>query len=267
MRWEEMKSSDAVENADWIGERLHPFKAYDVGSVIPTGFAAYARILHPAAKYGGSHPIEVRWSEVAEWSRSTIHPEVQFNAIAEPALGNELGPWAWNYEPRNGVLSDGQIRALAAVLAAHTTTPDQCWFCLWEGQGYLNPGGIGPLVAIAATGPRPLRWIRPRAARRRVRRHRSPRVSGKRVTPNSARAYLLFSGSVSDAAGWEDGPNLWWPEDRAWCVASEIDHNYSYVGGSAELISELLTHSALEAVPAKITDGITYDSDRINSSR
>ena len=86
------------------------------------------------------------------------------------------------------------------------------------------------------------------------------------MTPNSARAYLLFSGSVSDAAGWEDGPNLWWPEDRAWCVASEIDHNYSYVGGSAELISELLTHSALEAVPAKITDGITYDSDRINSS-
>ena len=261
-----MTPSEAVENGDWIRERLHPFKAYDVGSVIPPGFAAYARILHPAGKYGGVHPIEVKWSEVAAWSSKTIHPEVQFHAIVEPAVGNELAPWPWNYEPRNGVLSDSQVRALAELLAAHTTTPDQCWFCLWEGQGYLNPGGIAPLVAVAAAGPRPLRWIRLRAARRRVRRRKSPRVSGRRVTPNSARAYLLFSGSVSDAAGWEDGPNLWWPEDRAWCVASEIDHNYSYVGGSARMINDLLTHPALEAVPAKITDGILYNSDRINSA-
>jgi hypothetical protein len=47
-------------------------------------------------------------------------------------------------------------------------------------------------------------------------------------------------------------------------VASEIDHCYSYVAGSAELISELLAHPDLEAVPAKITDGILFNSDRIN---
>jgi hypothetical protein len=74
----------------------------------------------------------------------------------------------------------------------------------------------------------------------------------------------LFRGSLSDAEGWEDGPNLWWPEDRAWCVASEIDHSYSYVAGSAELINELLAHPDLEAVPARITDGILFNSDRIN---
>lgn len=261
-----MTPSEAIENADWIGPRLHPFKAYDVGSVIPAGFAAYARVLHPAGKYGASHPIEVRWSEVATWSGKTIHPEVQFNAISEPALGNELAPWPWNYEPRDGVLPDRQVRALAALLSEHTTTPDQCWFCLWEGQGYLHPGGMAPLIAISATGPRLLRWLRLRAARRRLRRRKPRRISGRRVTPNAARSYLLFSGSVSDAAGWEDGPNLWWPDDRAWCMASEIDHSYSYVGGSAELINEVLAHPALEAVPAKITDGITYDSDKINSS-
>jgi hypothetical protein len=54
VRWEEMTPSDAVENADWIGPRMHPFNAYDVGMVIPTGFAAYARILHPAGKFRGS---------------------------------------------------------------------------------------------------------------------------------------------------------------------------------------------------------------------
>jgi hypothetical protein len=265
VRWEEMTPSDAVENADWIGPRMHPFNAYDVGMVIPTGFAAYARILHPAGKFGDPRPVEVRWSEIAAWSRKTIHPEVQFHAIAEPASGDELALWPWNYEPRNGVLSPGQIRGLGGLLAAHTTTQDQCWFCLWEGQGYLHPGGVAPLIAIAAKGPKPLQWLRLRAARRRLQRRKPPRISGRRVTPNQARSYLLFSGSLSDAAGWEDGPNLWWPEDRAWCVASEIDHCYSYVGGSTDLINELLVHPALEAVPAKITDGITYDSDRINS--
>ncbi|MDQ2942123.1 MAG: hypothetical protein M3R21_00435, partial [Candidatus Dormibacteraeota bacterium] len=59
-------------------------------------------------------------------------------------------------------------------------------------------------------------------------------------------------------------PNLWWPEDRAWCVASEIDHPYSYVGGSSALIKEVLADPAIEAVPASVGDGITYDSDKVN---
>jgi hypothetical protein len=259
-----MTATDEVENVGWIGPLLHPFNAYDVGSVIPTGFAAYARILHPAGRPGDPHPVEVRWSEVAAWSGKTIHPEVQFHAIAEPARTDQHAASPWTYEPRDGVLSNVQMRALASLLAAHTTSPDQCWFCLWEGYGYLNPGGMAPFTAVAVRAAWPLRWLRLHAARRRLRRRKLRPVSGRRVTPNQARAYLLFRGSLSDAAGWEDGPNLWWPEDRAWCVASEIDHGYSYVAGSSELISELLAHPDLEAVPAKITDGTVFNSDRIN---
>lgn len=54
------------------------------------------------------------------------------------------------------------------------------------------------------------------------------------------REYRLFTGPVAKGEGWVFGPNLWWPEDRAWCVASEIDLDYTLVGGTEELIGELM---------------------------
>jgi hypothetical protein len=53
--------------------------------------------------------------------------------------------------------------------------------------------------------------------------------------------------------------------DRAWCVASEIDLPYSYVGGPQALIDAILADPAIEALPATLSDGITYDSDKINT--
>jgi hypothetical protein len=79
------------------------------------------------------------------------------------------------------------------------------------------------------------------------------------------RDYLLFTGSVTQGEGWEDGPNFWWPHDRSWLVASEIDFPYTYVGGSSKLIEEILAHSLLEALSATIDQRITADSDAVNS--
>jgi hypothetical protein len=79
------------------------------------------------------------------------------------------------------------------------------------------------------------------------------------------RNYLLFKGSVADAQDWDDGPNLWWPDDQVWCVASEIDFPYTYVGGSKALIDDILRHPDLEALPATVEDGVNANSDKINS--
>jgi hypothetical protein len=78
------------------------------------------------------------------------------------------------------------------------------------------------------------------------------------------RDYILFRAPVAKAAGWEDGPNLWWPDDHAWCVASEIDFLYTYVGGSQELVDAIVRDPAIEALPARDTDGISYSSDTVN---
>jgi hypothetical protein len=68
--------SDEIRQASWIGERLAPFGAYVVTSVVPGGFEAYARVLHPAGEplHGGRL---VRWAEVAAWSGLSLRPGSQ----------------------------------------------------------------------------------------------------------------------------------------------------------------------------------------------
>jgi hypothetical protein len=48
-------------------------------------------------------------------------------------------------------------------------------------------------------------------------------------------------------------------------VASEIDFPYTYVGGSQELVDAIIENPDIEALPARLTDGITYSSDTVNS--
>jgi hypothetical protein len=55
--------------------------------------------------------------------------------------------------------------------------------------------------------------------------------------------------------------NLWWPEDRSWCVASEIDLRWTYVGGSSELIAQILSDERIEALPATPHDPTTVVVD------
>ncbi len=75
-------------------------------------------------------------------------------------------------------------------------------------------------------------------------------------------------GAVTEAPDlgecWYQSSNLWWPEDRAWCVATEIDFDCTFVGGSAACVQEILADPVFEALPARIGNGITWDSDRRN---
>jgi hypothetical protein len=76
-----------------------------------------------------------------------------------------------------------------------------------------------------------------------------------------AREYVLLEGPLDAVAEIGErthfqgrshfeshSPNLWWPDDRAWCVATEIDHQSTYVGGPEGLVSELLIDARFEAL-------------------
>jgi hypothetical protein len=273
MGWRDVAPSDEVGAADWIQRRLHPF-AQDVGSVVPTGFGAYARIFHPATSAGQLAAgrvvpgVEMRWSDVAARSGKTVHAEMQFQAIAAPAPDSE----PQIYQPQNGVLSKRQSTALVALLSQHTATPGACWLCLWEGYGDLNPGATASLTAWFTEDPPGLRPKLPKPPGFGFGRFRMgmPKVATRGFPERSrvklpARDYLLFTGSVTEAQGWDEGPNLWWPDDQSWCVASEIDFPYTYVGGSPELVDAIIENAAIEALPAKLTDGVIHSSDTVNS--
>jgi hypothetical protein len=86
-----------VAPAEWVDESLLPHRGgvsegVRVGEIVPTGFEAYARILHPASRRVGDRFEPITWSELARTRGKTIHPEVQLKAL----LGDEFrhsAPW------------------------------------------------------------------------------------------------------------------------------------------------------------------------------
>jgi hypothetical protein len=52
--------------------------------------------------------------------------------------------------------------------------------------------------------------------------------------------------------GW--APTMWWPEDRAWCVRTDIDGCSTYLAASAACISALTSLTTLEGIPVDADD-------------
>lgn len=229
--------SSRVAVAQWLVDSLLPIDTPVAGSVVPPRYEAYARILHPAQGQTGY----VSWAEIAQWSGRVYHPAMQFEAIATPVPGAGVSPRPWNgYEPYGGMPS-AQAATLAALLRPFTATPETVWYLVWEGHGFLDP----------STAPRVHR-PGPRAA-------------------NAFRSYLLYSGGIDDAA--DLGLNApfpvvadyWFPEDRAWCVATDVDLFWTYVGATRACVAAILGGSGLEGVPADLDHGLTVESDQIHA--
>jgi hypothetical protein len=233
---------DDIDQAAWWVEPLHPF-GQDVGSVIPDVFMAYARVFHPVV---GDDAVRRAWAEVAATNGRISHPEMQLHEIGRP-VGTPRPPQYdlndWINRAAWGTLPGEEFVALRDVLALHTATPDRCWCCVWDGYGQLHAG-----------------------------RHMAPQkvLNGPRVAV-PGRAYYLLSGPLAEVPHLakrlgDQSPNIWWPDDRAWCVATEIDFAWTYVGGSAAAIDAVLADDRIEALPAQLTDRFTYDSDLLNAA-
>jgi hypothetical protein len=246
--------SEHVAAAEWIGPRLLAFGDHRVGSVVPGGFEAYARVLHPAEEPGPDGRL-VRWAEVAAWSGQPLGPDSQFHSIALPPVRpSQPGPWG-SQGPRQGSLYPPDALVLAGLARDWTATPDRCWFCIWDGYGWGPAVRLTPVGQPAEPVPDPL----PAEVR-----------SGPRVRlPN--REYLLYTGPAEEVTapsllgeglpGDDQTANLWWPDDQAWCVASEIDLGWSYIGGPAGLIGQVLADPRIEALPASPDDPVSRVED------
>ena len=235
----DLEWSTQVDEAHWIAERLLPPDDFCVGSIVPEGYSAYARILHPARS---QHNLPVRWQTVADWSKRTLHPQSEFDTVAIPESKPEE-PLPWRQGPRNGTLDPDDLRALLAILDHHTDTPERCWFCIWAGYGWSR--GSSAVLARSGSGPVPDPEPRPEPVPRYVRE--GPLVE------LPWRDYFLFTGPISDALAFVSTqgqtPNLFWPSDRSWCVASEIDLYWTYVGGSEAMVDQVLASADIEAQP------------------
>jgi hypothetical protein len=113
-------------------------------------------------------------------------------------------------------------------------------------------------------GGRLRRWWAERNMKRNARRtaEREGRLlSSIPQVRAEGRDYLLFVGPLSAAAFEFDIsyqspniPNIWWPDDRAWCVATEIDFSWTYVGASRECIDRILSSGQLDSSEVSLED-------------
>lgn len=228
--------ADDLSPGDWLTQWLRTFG--DVRSLVPAVFEAYVRLLHPAYrqdKAGDCQPVF--WSRIARAKGMVIHAEVQFESLVGQArLPEEGEPGLWDVEPSRGSLPRDLAAIVSPMLARHTDTADRCWFAVWDGWADLDEQASG-----------------------------APKLQ----LPH--RDYVLFEGSLTAAAhsfGTDPAdhrsPNLWWPADRSWLVATEVDLMSTYIGASSACIAELVGCSDLELIRADPADKVTLDADRRN---
>ncbi|BAH51822.1 hypothetical protein [Rhodococcus opacus] len=115
-----------------------------------------------------------------------------------------------------------QVGVALDVLSRYTTTPNECYFCMWTGWDTAIP--VAPNFVF------------------------------------SNRDYWLFRGTLTDYADWNDSdPVRWpygyspdpafiWPADRAWCVTNDVDPHFATIGADIEAIDQIVADPRIDAV-------------------
>ncbi|MEP7023941.1 MAG: hypothetical protein ABJB47_09065 [Actinomycetota bacterium] len=225
----------AAEQARWLGSLLAPPDSFQVTSVIPGGYEAYARVLHPAEEPLTGDRL-VRWADVVRWGGKPLRRDAPFHSIALP-LGHPAGDAPWSGAgPQPGRLYQPDAEVLASILRDWTATPERCWFCHRPGsdQGVPLQSADSSLFVLFP--------------------ERVPALAGPvvRVPILPGQECLLSFGPVETATD----TTVWWPEDHAWCVASDPDLGWTYVAGPGELIGLLVADQRIEALPARADDSL-----------
>jgi len=196
-----LEPADSVLSAEWIGPGCSGVPG-TVGALVPNHYESQIRLFPPA-------PSPEDW---------------------------------W---PRYRELFD----TVASVGKRHTSTPERAWFAIWDGHGFDRV-----TTHIAYRGPvddESLRMLeRRRAALRAEDQQRQASIaSALAPIPRFAlpdRDYYLLTGQVTAVTGlrypndngWRN-PDLFWPDDREWFVATDVDFWSLYVGGHDAFIREL----------------------------
>lgn len=187
-------------------------------------------------------------------------PNVYESFLRVRAPSGEVVDWWARYRDLFGIV--------ASIGERHTTSADRAWFAVWEGHGFTN---ATTHVAWPDPAPdEPTRRARA-AARARLReedhrRHAATERSLSRVPRFELphRTYYLIRGPVSAVTRlaepgapetWRH-PDLFWPDDRSWFVATDVDIWSLYVGGDPAFISAIgasvPTESAIVALDTRI---------------
>ena len=261
--------------ADWLLPRLLPWGTDGAlaTNIIPVGYDAYVRVFHPA----GAGPLDdpVTWQEVADWSGRVFHPLAQFEKMSIPVTPNP-GPPPFDSAPRLGRLVPSVCDVLVGELAKLTQTPSNCYFGIWDCGGIMTAGGSTMVRAFANDDDEsPDEQADFDAALASWQND----VAGLPRFEHPDRTYLLGRGPIGMASeldrhplapgSWQTlglPPQIWWPEDRAWVVASEIDFDSTLVATTIAGAEALIACEGIEALLVPSDGRLDFNGDDLNLS-
>jgi hypothetical protein len=234
--------------ATWLLEARLSGRGMRVGSFVPTGFEAYARILHPAYADGRS----LTWAQIAAWAGRELHADSDSADLMVRVDGTNWGDLDDHQRPTEGTggLDVHGYRRLSELLGEATATPNRIWglFDVIEYPLHTTSSGYQP-VPLPGGG-----WVAdPREERRQLQQMAELQAAaGVEVAGGN---YILHCGIIGLAGGGFDAlPSYWWPADRAWLVHTNVDCPTTYVAGSADVLERLIDDDVLEVVEAQLDD-------------
>jgi hypothetical protein len=265
-----------AQASSWVRAATHGFT--QVRSFVPDVFDDYARIFHPAMREAEERDLplrapgesktglpvypreydvpwcEVRWEEIAEANGKVAHPAMQWPSITAGCDLSEDGtqPGLWERAPQGDSLPLRHTRVLCEILDEFTRTPELCWCAVWEGYGHMiGLRNVSMLPRLKMSNRAMIVACGPLSA-----------VPEKSFVDE-------FTDPSKDSSGWQTvesyrSPSLWWPNDRAWCVATDIDMQVTYVGASTTCVDRLLEDQRLEVMRVSADQDITYEADATN---
>ena len=262
MKAADLQVTDGASSGAWV----KPGLGGEFGAVtlqVPEGFEAYARVFHPADDLDGN---PVTWGRVAKFCGTTPHSEMQWHAIVGLPRYEDLENSRWpGQEPNIGEMDISTLDALCEVLTAHTEDPAHCFFGLCAIESWEDAFGKDELrghrLLKLPMGRDHIVLEGPLSAVDQIVDERS---GGLTFTEGGSKPSEEETAEVFKPL--RASPNLIWPADHSWLVASEVDFDSTLVGGSAELIEAIVASPALEALQVEPTTSLAEGADKINMS-
>jgi hypothetical protein len=247
-----------LDAASWIDEALPPLLQWEdpawrgnfVSHCLPSVFSAYAKIFHPIYADDSVEDRSASWAE-ADDRPETVGRLVSVGSGPDPfgrrvtwqSLAQELG-LTFHAE-----INDQSLRR---------RFPDRSFprYLVGPEEGSLDRPTCQSLVHALTpyTGAEACFFY-------------YVAISTPKIEPLLYRGALTNVFESFDLEGVYGTPTYWWPGSRSWCLCTDWDLTFTLVGGSADLISSLLSTPELEALEVTPSSRVDWQADRVNEER
>ena len=232
-----MKKMDNLDAYQWIQEETVNFQTDEqegsrVENFLPHRFNHYCKIIHPLYRDPQIEDENLLWSDIS--------PE----QTVEIQLGERLR--LMELAEKYGLKPSKELSAASLMLKLGATPR----YIISGEQGEIEPESLMALIQILEhfTGEENCSFLYD-------------------LLKTKDYAATLFQGKLaevielSNSGGLRGTPTYYWPADRSWCLFSDIDLDFTVIGGSRELVDALLKDEFLECTQCDAATRIDNQAD------